>query len=152
METRFHPRNQTPALLEPMLALRNLLTNGSLDASLIHLIDLRASQINGCHFCIKRHTDEARHDGEAAERLAQLSTWATSTAFTPDERAALAWTEALTYGTPSDVIDRLHQQLLAHFTETQVCEITMCVAAINAWNRLGIAAYRESSNAQAAAA
>jgi alkylhydroperoxidase AhpD family core domain len=152
METRFHPRNHAPALLEPMLALRNLLNNGSLDASLIHLIDLRASQINGCHFCVKRHTDEARHDGEAADRLEQLSTWATSGAFTPDERAALAWTEALTYGAPSDVIDRLHHQLRAHFNVTQVCEITLCVAAINAWNRLGIAAYRESSDASVAAA
>lgn len=146
MDARFQFRNEAPALLEPLLVLRGKLTSGSLGAGLVHLIDLRASQINGCHFCIQKHTGEARHDGESAERLEQLATWATSNAFSPDERAALAWTEALTYGAPSEVIDRLHRQLQAHFTEAQVLEITMCVAAINAWNRIGIASYREASH------
>lgn len=144
MDVRFHPRNQTPALLEPLLTLHGLLTGGGLDRGLIHLIDLRASQINGCHFCIALHSDEALRDGESAERLEWLATWATSDAFTPGERAALAWTEALTRGAPSAVIDRLHQGLRSHFTDTQVAEITMCIAAINAWNRIGIAAYREA--------
>jgi len=143
METRFHPRTHTPDLVNRLFTLTKGVRGGSLPAQLLHLIDLRASQINGCHYCIHLHTEEARRDGETAERLEQVSTWTISNAFTPDERAAFAWTEALTQGAPSEVIDRLHVQLRSHFDDTQVAEITMAVAAINAWNRIGIASYRE---------
>ncbi|HYD65404.1 carboxymuconolactone decarboxylase family protein [Azospirillum sp.] len=147
MQTRFHPKTEAPALIDTLLTLRGQLTAGTVPAGLMHLIDLRASQINGCHYCIRLHTGEARRDGETADRLEQLATWTTSDTFTPDERAALAWTEALTRGAPSSAIDRLHGQLRAHFDDLQVAEITMCVAAINAWNRIGIASYREAEPA-----
>ncbi len=142
MDSRFTVFADAPALYKSLVAVTAALNASALPAGLKHLIDLRVSQINGCAFCIAKHSEEALHDGDRAERLAALLHWAESPLFTPDERAALTWAEALTRS-EAHRVDDLHPELGRHFSAEQIAALTVAVAAINAWNRVGIAQFRE---------
>jgi AhpD family alkylhydroperoxidase len=109
-----------------------------LDAKLMHMVKLRASQINGCAFCIDMHWKDARAVGETEQRLYGLDAWRESPYYTPRERAALAWTEALTLVSETHAPDDVYEELRAHFTEKEIVDLTWVIAAINAWNRMAI--------------
>ncbi|MBD1549080.1 carboxymuconolactone decarboxylase family protein [Roseibium aggregatum] len=109
-----------------------------LDGRLHHLVKLRASQINECAFCVKMHNAEARKDGETADRLERLVVWRHVDDFTDAERAALAWTEALTRLDDKEDYGRLRADLQQHFTDEEISAITAAAAMINLWNRIGI--------------
>ncbi|WP_346907348.1 carboxymuconolactone decarboxylase family protein [uncultured Roseibium sp.] len=109
-----------------------------LDGTLHHLVKLRASQINECAFCVKMHNAEARKDGETADRLERLVVWRHVDDFTDAERAALAWTEALTRLDDKEDYGRLRADLQNHFTDGEISAITAAAAMINLWNRIGI--------------
>jgi len=108
------------------------------DRKLLHLIKLRASQINGCAFCLAMHTDEALGDGEPVERLTLLDAWEESTLYSDKERAALAWTEELTLIADSGASKESFDALKAHFSEEEIGWLTMAIVAINSWNRIAI--------------
>lgn len=107
-----------------------------IEHSLLELIKTRASQINGCAFCIDMHTKDARAKGETEQRLYALAAWAETPFFSERERAALAWTEAVTRIAEGQVPERLYEELRRHFSEKEVVDLTMAVIAINGWNRL----------------
>lgn len=110
-----------------------------LDATLAHLIDVRASQLNGCAFCLDMHVKQANMHGERALRLHHVAIWRESPLFTPRERAALAWTEALTRLDAGGVSDALYAEASEQFSEKELSELTFRVMAINGWNRVNVA-------------
>src|SRR5262245_42163380 len=113
-------------------------TAKSLDRKLFHLIEIRASQINGCAYCIDMHTKEARHAGETEQRIYALNAWRETPFFNDRERAALEWTEALTLVSENHVPDEIYEKVAAHFSEAELVALTFGVVVINAWNRLSI--------------
>lgn len=110
-----------------------------MDEGLALLVDIRASQLNGCAFCVDMHVKQARMHGERELRLHHIAIWRESGLFSPRERAAFEWTEALTKIGTHGVPDELFESMLDHFSETELSELTFRVAAINGWNRMGIA-------------
>lgn len=110
----------------------------NLDAKLISLVKLRASQLNGCLFCLHMHFEEALKAGDTAVRINALSGWHESRMFTTRERAALAWTEALTFVAADRVEDETYDAARAEFSEKELADLTLAIAAINAWNRIAI--------------
>ena len=110
-----------------------------MDPKLFELVKLRASQLNGCAYCIDMHTKDARAAGEEEQRLYALSAWRETPFYTPRERAALAWTEALTLIPENPVPDELYREVREHFGEAELVNLTVAVVAINGWNRLAIA-------------
>ncbi len=138
MEPRLNPYKIDAALLKPMLALEESVVSSGLEKSLIHLVKTRASQINGCAFCIHMHTSEARRDGETEERLYLLDGWRESPLYTPRERAALGWTDALTRVADTHAPDADYEALEPHFDDTEKLKLTLAIMTINAWNRLAI--------------
>jgi AhpD family alkylhydroperoxidase len=139
MTQRLNYIQQSPELFRKFLELSNLLRNSAIEESIRDLVSVRASQINGCAFCLDMHVKEARIHGERELRLHHLATWRESTLFSPRERAALAWTEALTtlpaHGVPDDLYDRVRGQL----SEKELSDLTFEVMAINGWNRANVA-------------
>ena len=111
---------------------------GKVDRKLYHLIKLRASQINGCAFCIGMHTDEALRDGDSAERLLLLDAWHESSAFSEKERAALAWAEEVTLIGESHASKEAFDDLKRFFSEEEIAHLTLAAAVINTWNRIAI--------------
>ncbi|MFZ3033462.1 MAG: carboxymuconolactone decarboxylase family protein [Parvibaculum sp.] len=111
------------------------------DQRLRHLIDIRVSLMNDCHFCINMHTREALDGGDSEARVKALKHWQNSDLFNSREKAALAWAEVLTRAGSQAEIDDLHDELQAHFRPDEIALLTMTVAHINAWNRVGIASY-----------
>jgi AhpD family alkylhydroperoxidase len=109
-----------------------------LDHRLMHLIKIRASQINGCAYCLHMHTADALKAGETAERIFLLDAWRESKMYTPRERAALAWTEALTRLADTGAPDADFEGLKAHFSEEQIVWLSVLIGAINTWNRLAV--------------
>lgn len=138
MAFRFTVATDAPSLFATLYATAKTIRGSGLPTGLIHLIDLRVSQINGCAYCIDMHSKEARHDGQSEERIAALAEWERSDLFLPDERAAFAWAEALTR-TQHDRIDETYRELQRHFNAEQIAQLTVTAAQINAWNRIGIA-------------
>jgi AhpD family alkylhydroperoxidase len=128
-----------PKLLSAVLALNKAVTESGLEHGLIHLVKLRASQINGCSYCVDMHTKEARKDGESEQRLYLVSAWRESPLFNARERAALAWTEKLTLLASGPVDDALYRHALEHFSEEDLVKLTVLVGLINVWNRLCVA-------------
>lgn len=110
--------------------------DSGLPLSLIHLIEVRASQINGCAFCIDMHAKEARAAGETEQRLYALANWKETPFYTDKERAALKWTEALTLIAGNDISDELYEEVSSYFDEEELLSLTMAVITINGWNRL----------------
>jgi len=128
-----------PDTVKALVALEEQIQASGLEKSLIELVKTRASQINGCAFCINMHTQDARKQGETEQRLYLLNAWHESPLYTDRERAALAWTEALTLIAETHAPDDLYEGVRAHFSETETVNLTMLIGAINAWNRLAIA-------------
>ena len=136
---RLHILKSMPDALTAFMKVEELIGQSELDARLRHLIKLRASQINGCIYCINMHLKEARQDGETQSRLDQLIVWRQTDLFTPAEKAALDWTEALTTGGTNRNLDPLHSRLSEHFTHDQIDALTPAIIMINSWNRMQIA-------------
>jgi AhpD family alkylhydroperoxidase len=139
MDPRIDYRKFAPEALKGMLALEAYLKNCSLDHNLIHILKLRASQINGCAFCIDMHWKDARALGESEQRLYGLDAWRESPYYTDRERAALAWTEAVTLISSTHAPDEQYAELQKHFSEQEIIDLTYLIATINAWNRIAIA-------------
>ena len=136
MQPRLDFWKADPKLMNAVLALNKAATESGLEHSLIHLVKLRASQINGCSYCVDMHTKEARKDGESEQRLYLVSAWRESPLFTERERAAFAWTEKLTLLASGPVDDALYARALEHFSEQDLVKLTVLVGVINVWNRL----------------
>ncbi|WP_429843173.1 carboxymuconolactone decarboxylase family protein [Brevibacillus sp. FIR094] len=138
MQARFNHRAANPEALQTMLKLENFVNESGLDKKLIELIKIRASQINGCAFCMDMHTQDARKLGETEQRIYLLSLWRESAVYTEAERAVLALTEAVTVITANGVSEELYQQVREHFDENQYVALIMAINTINSWNRIAI--------------
>ena len=138
MTQRVNYAEQSPELLKKFVELLAVLNKGAIEEPIRDLVSIRASQINGCAFCLDLHVKQAKMHGERELRVYHLSIWRESTLFAPRERAALAWTEALTrladQGVPDDVYERVRTQL----SEKEISDLTFHIMSINAWNRLNI--------------
>ena len=139
METRFLMDKVNPQGYAAMLALEKYVASSSIDKKLRDLIKIRASQINGCAYCIDIHTREARQHGETEQRIYVLDAWRDAPFFTPQEQAVLALTEAITLIAKDHVPDEIYNAVRQHFDEAQIAEIIMAIVTINAWNRISIA-------------
>lgn len=122
-----------------MLGLEQYARQSGVETPLLELVRLRASLLNGCAYCIDMHTKDARAAGETEQRLYALSAWRETPFYTPRERAALEWTEAVTEIGASHAPDELFERVRAHFTEAELVSLSMAIVAINGWNRLAIA-------------
>ena len=138
MQPRLNPYTAAPETIKAAVALETQLANSGLEESLYHLVKTRASQINGCAFCVHMHTRDARAHGETEERLYLLNAWRESPLYTARERAALAWTEALTLIADTHAPDDVFDGLKPHFTEAEIVNLTLLIGMINLWNRLAI--------------
>lgn len=127
-----------PRLMQAMVNLEKAVASSRLEHGLIELVKTRASQMNGCAFCIDMHTRDARKAGESEARLYLLDAWREAPHYTPRERAALAWTEALTLVASTRAPDADYDGLKPHFTEEEIVKLSLLIATINAWNRLAI--------------
>jgi AhpD family alkylhydroperoxidase len=127
-----------PEAIKAMMGMEQAVLDLGLEPGLFHLIKLRASQINGCAFCINMHSREARADGETQQRLDLLSVWRETNFFNEREKAALAWTEALTLIAETNAPDSDYEALSAVFDEREKVAISLAIAAINGWNRFAI--------------
>jgi len=121
-----------------ILALQREVQSSGLEHSLLELMKIRASQINGCAYCIDMHTKDARARGETEQRIYALNAWRESPFYTDRERAALEWTESLTLVSKTQVPDAVYEEVRKHFTEAEVVALTFAVVAITSWNRLAI--------------
>lgn len=139
MTQRFDISQSDPQAYQAMLGLEMYIHKSGLKPQLLHLIKTRASQINGCAFCIDMHTKEARADGESEQRLYALNAWAETPFFTPAEQAALALTEVVTRISEQAVPDAVYAEACQHFSEAEVTQLLMAIVTINGWNRLAIA-------------
>ena len=138
MQPRIEYRKFAPEALKALLALESYLEQSSLDHKLLHMLKLRASQINGCAFCIDMHWKDARAVGETEQRLYGLDAWRESPYYTDRERAALAWTEELTNISTSHASDEAYEELQKHFSEAEIVDLVYLISTINAWNRIAI--------------
>ena len=138
MIPRIDYRGFSPDALQAMLGLEKHLAACGLDHKLIHLLKLRASQINGCAYCIDMHSIDARAAGETEQRLYALDAWRETPFFDDRERAALAWIEAVTLVSATHVPDSVFEETRKHFSEQEIVDLTYLAATINAWNRLAI--------------
>jgi AhpD family alkylhydroperoxidase len=128
-----------PEALKAMRALNAYIEGCGLEKPLLELVKIRASQINGCAFCLKLHIGIARKLGENEDRLFLLNAWRETPLYTERERAALAWTEALTRLGEHGIADALYQEARRHFTETELVNLSVAISLINGWNRLMVA-------------
>ncbi|QEY61801.1 carboxymuconolactone decarboxylase family protein [Metapseudomonas lalkuanensis] len=128
----------SPDALKAMLALDAAVSKLPLEKPLIELVKLRASQLNGCAFCVDLHSTDARKRGETERRLYAVAVWRESPFFTPRERAALAWTEALTRLSETHAPDEDYAQLAEEFSERERVDLTLAISTINSWNRLAV--------------
>lgn len=138
MTQRIDYQKQSPELFKKFVEFSLALKHSAIEESIRHLVDIRASQINGCAFCVDMHVKEATIHGERPLRLHHVAIWRESTLFSPRERAALAWTEALTripeQGVPDEIYDRVRTQL----SGKELSDLTFLVMSINAWNRVNV--------------
>jgi len=139
MQSRINIGKAAPGVYQAMMGLGTYLHQSGLELSLIDLIALRASQINGCAYCIDMHWKDLRAGGENEQRLYGLDAWRESPYYTDRERAALAWAEAVTHVAEGNVPDQVYEEARPHFNEKELADLTLAVASINAWNRLNIA-------------
>ena len=138
MSERIAYSKVTPEGYRAMSGLERYVRGSGLEPSLLELIKLRASQINGCAYCVDMHWKDARARGESEQRLYGLMAWRESPYYTERERAALAWTEAVTLIADSHVPDDLYEEVRQYFNETELVNLTFALVAINGWNRLAI--------------
>ena len=138
MEPRIDYQKAPAAAKQAVYALDHYLRNSGLDPKLVELVKMRASQINGCAYCIDMHSKDARAEGETEQRLYALSAWRETPFYSERERAALEWTEAVTLVSQNHVPDDVYERVRQHFDETGLINLTLAVIAINGWNRLAI--------------
>ena len=138
MKPRMNYFQAAPDTLKALMALEAQIQGSGLEQSLIELVKTRASQINGCAFCINMHTQDARKHGETEQRLYLLNAWRESPVYTDRERAALAWTDAVTLIAQTRAPDDVYEAVRAQFSEADTVNLTMLIATINAWNRIAI--------------
>ncbi len=138
MKPRMNFYQAAPEAIKALSTLETLLLGSGLEQSLIELVKTRASQINGCAFCINMHTQDARKRGETEQRLYLLNAWREAPLYTDRERAALGWTEALTLIAETHAPDDIYDEVRKHFSEVETVNLTMLIGTINMWNRLAI--------------
>lgn len=138
MKERLNYREVGPDALKAMLGLEKYIHDSGLERPLYELVKIRASQINGCAYCIDMHTKDARKAGETEQRIYALNAWHETPFYSERERAALAWTEALTLISENDVPDELYKMVSRQFLEEEMVALTMAIVAINGWNRFAI--------------
>lgn len=136
---RMNPYAAAPEAFKPLVAIEEYLGNAGLEHALVELVKIRASQINGCAFCLGMHTRDARSSGETEQRIYLLNAWREASCYTDRERAGLAWTESLTDVSRNHVPDVVYDQARTHFSETELANLTLLVTQINTWNRFAIA-------------
>ncbi len=151
MTARFDIGRVAPGIYTAMGALERYLHDCGLEPALIHLVKLRASQMNGCAYCLDMHWKDLRALGETEQRLYSLDAWRECPYYTPRERAALAWTEAVTMVASGHVPEAVYDEVRPQFDDAALANLTLAVATINAWNRLAIAGRDEPGTYQPAA-
>src|SRR5689334_20193193 len=139
MSARMNYAKAAPGVVDAMLRLHEYLSKSGIEESLLDLVYLRASQINGCAFCLDMHWKDLRAIGETEQRMYSLDAWRECPYYTDRERAALAWTDAVTRIADTHAPDDVYDEVKKHLNEKQLADITVAVATINAWNRLAIA-------------
>lgn len=142
MSKRINIAEVSPDAYKPMIALEKYIAKTGLDQKLYHLLKMRASQINGCHYCLNMHSRDAIKDGESAQRLFLLDAWReASELYTEKEQAALALTEEMTLIADYSVSDEVYEEAAKHFSEKELVALMMGIVAINGWNRMAIATH-----------
>jgi AhpD family alkylhydroperoxidase len=139
MKPRIDSRRVNPKARQLLLGINAYLHDSSLGGRLLHLVEIRASQINGCAQCLDMHTQDARAEGETEQRLYTLDAWRETPFFDERERAALEWTEAVTLVAETHIPDEVYERVRQHFNEQELVDLTLAVTQINTWNRLNIA-------------
>jgi len=159
MQPRLNPRKAAPAAYQALLTLEEQVAKlRGLEPSLRELVRLRASQINGCAYCIDMHTKDARANAESEQRLYALDAWRETPCYSDRERADLAWNEALTLVSEGHVPDAVYEEARQHFSEEELVNLSLAIIAINGWNRLAIAVravpghYQPAARSESAAA
>ncbi len=140
MNARIDVMHLNPGIFHAMLGLERQVQKSGLDSKLLNLVRMRASQINGCAYCLDMHSKDARAEGETEQRLYGLSAWRETPYYSERERAALEWTEAVTLVAESHVPDDVFERVRAQFSEDELAALTLAVVSINGWNRLNVAA------------
>jgi AhpD family alkylhydroperoxidase len=148
MKARLNIGAVSPAAYRAMLGLEKFIHESSIEPKLAHLLKMRASQINGCAYCLDMHSKDARALGETEQRLYGLDAWREAPYYTDRERAALEWIESLTLITAGHVPDEVHERARKQFSERELVELAMVAVAINGWNRLAIAFRTEAGTYQ----
>jgi AhpD family alkylhydroperoxidase len=138
MEARLDYAKAAPGAMKAMRGLEAYLTDCSIEPPLRELVRLRASQINGCAYCVDMHSLDARAGGETEQRINAVVVWHETPFFTERERAALLWTEKLTLLSVDHIPDEVYAEVRPHFTDEELADLTLLVATINAWNRFGV--------------
>jgi len=136
MERRLNFAEASPAAMKAMLTLSAQARQSGLEKALLELVKMRASQINGCAFCLDMHSKDARAAGETEQRLYLLDAWRETDLYSPRERCALAWTEALTLISETHAPDAVYEDLRRQFSEREIADLTLAIVAINGWNRI----------------
>jgi len=156
MKPRIDYDKALPTVYKAVMPLEHQVRSSGLEESLLDLVRMRASQLNGCAYCIDMHSKDARARGETEQRLYELDAWRETPFYSDRERAALAWTEAVTLITEGHVPDLVFEEVSRHFDEAELLNLTLAIASINTWNRLSIAfravpgTYQPHTNAAAA--
>jgi AhpD family alkylhydroperoxidase len=150
MTTRMIVEKAAPGVFQAMLAMEKYLHDCGLEPSLLDLVKMRASQINGCAYCLDMHSKDARAAGETEQRLYLLNAWQEAPCYSERERAALAWTESLTKITEGHVPDAVYNVVREQFKEKELADLSLAIVAINGWNRLAISFRREVGGYQPA--
>jgi AhpD family alkylhydroperoxidase len=140
MEARIDLMRINPGVMQAMLGLERQVRQVGLDHKLLDLVRMRASQINGCAYCLDMHSKDARANGETEQRLYSLEAWRETPYYSARERAALEWTEALTLVSETHVPDEVYERVRQQFSEDELVHLSLAIVAINGWNRLNIAA------------
>jgi AhpD family alkylhydroperoxidase len=140
MKARIDLMHVNPGIVQAMLGLERQIRRGGLDERLLDLVRMRASQINGCAYCLDMHSKDARASGETEQRLYGLNAWRETPYYSARERAALEWTEALTLVATSHAPDEVYERVRQQFSEDELVHLSLAIVAINGWNRLNIAA------------
>ena len=138
MEARLDYAKASPEAYKAMLHMEGVVRRSGIDPKLLELIKIRASQLNGCAYCIDMHTKDARFKGETEQRIYALDAWRETPFFTEKERAALAWTEAITNIQVGHAADAVYEELGRNFSEEEIVNVTLAITTINAWNRIAI--------------
>ena len=149
---RIDYRHDSPEVVRALAGLEQEVARSTLEPELLELVRMRASQLNGCAYCLDMHSKDARAAGETEQRLYLLDAWEETDFYTPRERAALAWTEALTLISQTHAPDAVYEELRAHFSEREIADLTLAIVTINGWNRIAIGLRSQAGTYQPAKA